>query len=153
MCLLEARGGLSHDAIVTQTRRFSTAGWTLTGLCAVLFLGSAGVKLFAPAEVRATAAQTFGFPEHTLPWLALLELGCLALYLLPRTAVFGAVLVTAYLGGAVATHARVGDPALLMPVVIGVGVWLGLYLREPRLRALTPLVQPPSATTGASANR
>ncbi len=137
-----------------QPRHFMTIGWTLTTLCALLLVASAATKLFAPADVRATAAQTFGFAESMLPRLALLELVCLGLYLMPRSAVFGAILLTGYLGGAVATHARLGDPALIAPVVLGLCAWLGLYLREPRLRALTPLVQPvPLVTPEAPATR
>lgn len=132
-----------------QPRYFTHSGWTLTILCALLLMASAATKLFAPADVRATAAQTFGFPESMLPQLALLELVCLGLYLIPRSSVFGAVLLTGYLGGAVATHARLGDPALIAPVVLGVFAWLGLYLREPRLRVLTPLVQATSPATPA----
>ena len=94
-----------------QPRHFTLTGWALTILCALLLTASAATKLFAPADVRATAAQTFGFPESMLPQLALLELVCLGLYLVPRSTVFGAVLLTGYLGGAVATHARLGDPA------------------------------------------
>jgi hypothetical protein len=71
--------------------------------------------------------------------LAIMELASTAIYLIPRTSVFGAILLTAYLGGATATHARVGDPAFVGPVLTGVLLWLGLYLREQRLRALVPL--------------
>jgi hypothetical protein len=67
-----------------------------------------------------------------------LELFCAAVYVVPRTAVLGAVLLTGYLGGAVATHVRVGD-AFIVPLLLGVLVWAGLYLRDERVRALLPL--------------
>ena len=79
-----------------------------------------------------------GWPEGALNGLAFLQLGCLVLYLIPPTAVLGAVLLTGYLGGAIVTHLRVGQP-FVMPVLIGVVVWAGLYLRDMRLRALLPL--------------
>jgi hypothetical protein len=71
-----------------------------------------------------------------------IELACLTLYLVPRTAVLGAVVFTGYLGGAVATHLRIGNPLLshtLFPVYVAALLWGGLYLRDPRLRALMPL--------------
>jgi hypothetical protein len=69
--------------------------------------------------------------------ILVVELCCVLLYLIPQTAVLGAILLTGYLGGATATHVRV-DEAYFMPVVVGILVWLGLYLRDPRLRALVP---------------
>jgi len=71
--------------------------------------------------------------------LGIVEASCAILYLIPRTAVLGAILVTGYLGGAVATHARVGDPAFITPALLGVIAWLGLFLRDRRVRALIPL--------------
>jgi len=68
----------------------------------------------------------------------ILELVCTALYLIPRTAIFGAILLTAYLGVATAAHVRIGDP-FFIPVVVGALLWLGLYLRDPRLRSLVPI--------------
>ena len=75
-------------------------------------------------------------------WIGAIEMVCLILYLVPGTAVFGAVLMTGYLGGAVATHVRMSSPLLthtLFPIYVAVFVWGGLYLREPRLRALAPM--------------
>jgi hypothetical protein len=74
--------------------------------------------------------------------IGLLELVCLVLYVIPRTSVLGAILLTGYLGGAVATHVRVGSPMLthvLFPIYVAALVWGGLFLREARLRALVPL--------------
>jgi hypothetical protein len=70
--------------------------------------------------------------------LGILEVSCVIIFLIPRTAVLGAILIAAYMGGATATHVRVGDP-FYATVLVGVFVWLGLWLREPRLRALLPL--------------
>ena len=82
-----------------------------------------------------------GWEMKALGTLSVLELGSTLLYLVPRTAVLGAVLLTGYLGGATATHFRVGDPIhnVLTPAILGVLLWLGLWLREDRLKALLPL--------------
>jgi len=81
-----------------------------------------------------------GWPESALPLLAFLQLGSLVLYLIPRTAVLGAILLTGYLGGAVATYVRMGEPyPVLVPLSTSMIAWLGLYLRDERLRSLLPL--------------
>jgi hypothetical protein len=108
---------------------------------AVLFLTfDTVIKLLrlAPA-VQGTVA--LGYPEHAVGVIGAIELACLVLYLAPRTAVLGAVVMTGYLGGAVATHVRVGNPLLshtLFPVYVAALLWGGLYLRDARLRALMP---------------
>jgi hypothetical protein len=81
-----------------------------------------------------------GWPESALPLLAFLQLGSLLLYVIPRTAVLGAVLLTGYLGGAVATYVRMGEPyPVLVPLSTSVIAWAGIYLRDERLRSLLPL--------------
>jgi hypothetical protein len=81
-----------------------------------------------------------GWPESALPLLAFLQLGSLALYLIPPTAVLGAVLLTGYLGGAIATYVRMGEPyPVLVPLSTSLIAWAGIYLREERLRALLPV--------------
>jgi hypothetical protein len=103
---------------------------------------SGAMKLsHAPAVVQ-PFSEKFGFSEGTLTPIGILELACVVLYVIPRTAVLGAILVASYLGGATVTHVRVGDASAVTPVLLGVFAWLGLYLREPRLRALLPLRQP-----------
>jgi hypothetical protein len=84
-----------------------------------------------------------GWPESALPLLAFLQLGSLALYIIPRTAVLGAVLLTGYLGGAIATYVRMGEPyPVLVPLSTSVIAWAGIYLRDERLRSLLPLRRP-----------
>jgi DoxX-like family len=76
------------------------------------------------------------------PGIGTLELACIAVYLVPRTSVLGAILLTGFLGGATATHVRVGDPLfshVLFPSYVGALIWVGLLLRDPRLRALVAL--------------
>ena len=81
-----------------------------------------------------------GWPESALPLLAFLQLGCILLYIIPRTSVLGAVLLTGYLGGAIATYVRMGEPyPVLVPLSTSVIAWAGIYLREERLRSLLPL--------------
>ena len=112
-------------------------GWALGILPSLLLLTSAYFKFAQPAGFDESLKQ-MGWDAGTMRALGFVEIGSTIIYLIPRTAVFGAVLLAAYLGGAVATHVRVGDP-FFAPVITGVLVWIGLWLREPRLRALTPL--------------
>ncbi len=113
----------------------------MTGLGVAFLLMDGVMKLFKAAVVR-EAFSRLGYPESEIIGIGVLLLMCTALYLIPRTSIFGAILLTGFLGGAVATHVRVGDPLLshaLFPTYIAALLWVGLYLREPRLRALVPL--------------
>jgi hypothetical protein len=86
--------------------------------------------------------RELGYPESAVFWLGIVELLCLAVYLVPRTAVSGAALWTGYLGGAVASQVRVGNPLFshtLFPVYVAALLWAGLWLRDERLRALLPV--------------
>lgn len=119
-------------------------GWALSGL-AILFLGTdAGAKLLVPAMMAAYTPQQLRIPADPAFYrlLGTILALCTALYAIPRTAIIGAVLLTAYLGGAVATHLVAGSPLFsntLFGVYLGFALWGGLWLREPRLRALIPL--------------
>ena len=123
-------------APVSKTRLW--AGRILTALPALMLLLSGVMKLSKPASVVEGFAH-FGYPEHVILGLGILEIVCTVLYLIPRTSILGAILLTGYLGGATATNVRIGDPLFIMPAILGVVVWGGLYLREDRLRALIPL--------------
>jgi len=119
------------------------AGRVLSGLAIAFFAMDGAMKLANLPIVAETSAQ-LGWPADagTIRLLAALLLGSTLLYAIPRTAVLGAILLTGYLGGAVATHVRVGSPLfshVLFGVYLGFFVWGGLWLREPRLRALIPL--------------
>jgi DoxX-like family len=122
--------------------RGRTIGWVLSGLMIAFLLMDASMKLLAlPVVLEAQAPLGFT-GAATARGLGVLLLACTLLYALPQTAVLGAILLTGYLGGAVATHLRVGDPLfshVLFGVYMGVLLWLGLYLRDARLRALVPL--------------
>lgn len=113
----------------------------MSGLGVAFLLLDGGMKLFKPAPVREAFAR-LGYPETEIIGIGILLLICTAIYLIPRTSIFGAILLTGYLGGAVATHVRVSDPLFshaLFPTYIAALLWVGLYLREARLRALVPL--------------
>ena len=116
------------------------AGRVLTAL-PVLFLAFDGAtKVMNVAPVREAMTQ-LGYPATLTATIGVLLLACLALYVAPPTAVLGAVLLTGYLGGAVASHLRVGNPLLshtLFPVYVALMLWGGLALRDPRVRALLP---------------
>jgi uncharacterized membrane protein YphA (DoxX/SURF4 family) len=112
------------------------AGRILSSLPVLLLLFSGVMKLVQPPEL-ATAFAHLGYPETLALPIGILEIACTIVYIIPQTSALGAVLLTGYLGGATATHVRVGDP-FLMPVILGVLVWGGLYLRDPRLRVLLP---------------
>ena len=114
--------------------------WGLSAIPILMLTLSAFTKLTAPPEVVKQFTGTFGYPADTLVPLGIVELLCMVVYAIPRTAFLGAILVTGYLGGATATHVRVHDN-FIAPVVIGVLAWAGLYLRDSRLRALVPIVK------------
>ena len=115
-------------------------GRVLSWLVSIAFLLSAFMKLKGGEEVTQGLAS-LGLPERMLRPLAILELTCVVIYLIPVTSVLGAILLTGYMGGAICTHWRVGDP-FVAQIAIGVVVWLGVCLRDARLRALLPLRQP-----------
>jgi hypothetical protein len=102
-----------------------------------MLLFSAAMK-FAQLEGMAQGFNELGWPMRYAVGLGILETACAIIYAIPQTAVLGAILVTGYLGGATATHLRVSQPAFLAPPVLGALAWLGLLLREPRLRGLLP---------------
>jgi hypothetical protein len=131
-------------AIATVTTAPAPAArtrWTarvLTGIPVLFLAFDVAIKLAGIPEV-AEASEKLGLPAYLAPWLGLLLLACLALYVVPRTAPLGAVLLTGYLGGAVLTHLRVGDPVFthtLFPIYVGAFLWAGLYLRDDRVRRL-----------------
>jgi hypothetical protein len=114
------------------------AGRVVSALPVVGLTMSAGMKLSHNPHLVAQFVEKLGYPEGTLGPIGLAELLCAILYAVPQTTVLGAILLTGYLGGAVATHVRIGEP-FVAPLVLGVLVWAGLFLRDERLRALLPL--------------
>jgi hypothetical protein len=116
------------------------AGIVIGGLPVLMLLFSVVLKLAKPADVVTEFAR-LGYPENVILVIGILELACTVVYIIPRVSVLGAILLTGYLGGAVATHVRIGDPLpnVLGPIIFGALLWGGLYLRDQRLRALLPL--------------
>lgn len=116
------------------------AGRIIGGLPALFLLVDAIMKFVKPAPVI-EATVKLGYPESVIIGLGAVLLISTILYLIPKTSVLGAILLTGYLGGAVATHVRVQEGwfSVVFPVVFGALLWLGLYLRDQRLRALLPL--------------
>lgn len=118
-----------------------TLGRTLSALAILFLLFDAGIKLTGLDIVAQTMTQ-LGYPVSSALGIGLLELACIALYVVPRTSTFGVVVLTGYLGGAVASHVRVGNPLfshVLFPVYIATLLWAGLYLRDSRLGILLSL--------------
>ena len=116
------------------------AGRLVSGLPALFLLVDGAMKLAKPAIVVETTVK-LGYAESVIFPLGIVLLACTSVYVIPRTSVLGAILLTGYLGGAVATHVRAGNDWFTMsfPVILGALLWSGLYLRDARLRALIPL--------------
>jgi len=118
--------------------------WTgriLSGVAVLFLLFDAVIKFFSIRPVLEAFAK-LGYPIGLAIPIGIVLLLCVFIYMIPQTSVLGAILLTGYLGGAVATHVRVGDPLfshVLFPTYIGALIWGGLFLREDRLRALLPL--------------
>ena len=126
--------------VESSAKKRSIAGYVLTGLVAVFLTFDTVMKVLQLAPAMQGTIE-LGYPASTVLTIGLIELVCLVLYLVPRTSVLGALVLTGYLGGAIATHVRVGSPLpthTLFPIYVALMVWGGLYLRESRLRELLP---------------
>jgi hypothetical protein len=126
---------ITEERQTTKGRRWT--GLALSGIAILFLLFDSLGKLLEVAPVVEGTAQ-LGYPEGAIVPIGVILLLCVVTYAVPRTAILGAVLLTGYMGGAIATHVRVGSPLLthvLFPVYVSVLVWLGLYLRDPRVRA------------------
>jgi len=135
------QAGSSAEKTSTSSKAL-WAGRILNGFVVLFLLVDAGFKLIRPLPAPAVEAfGKLGYPVGFAGGIGILLLACVAVYLIPRTCVLGAILLTGYLGGAVASHVRVGDPWFshaLFPVYVGLLIWGGLYLRDEKLRALVP---------------
>jgi len=128
---------LDHT-VASPSLRSQLAGRILTGIVTLLLAFDAGIKLSGSKAAMEGTVQ-LGYQPHHVLIIGLIALGCLVLYVIPRTAVLGAILWTAYFGGAVATQLRLDNPLfsyILAPVYVATLMWLSLYLRDPRVRAL-----------------
>src|SRR6266850_4767207 len=121
---------LSAETVLVSKKAL-WAGWTMSGLPILFLLVDGVMKLFKPAPVVAATLQ-LGYPEGAIVGIGIVLLACTVLYVIPGTSILGAILLTGYLGGAVATHVRVGAGVfpIVFPIIMGVLVWGGLYLRD-----------------------
>lgn len=139
---------MSYTAAPHANSRTSASVWTgrvLSGLVVLFLLFDGAIKL-VPLQVVIDTVIPLGWPTDPALWraLGLVLIASALLYAYPRTALLGAILITAYLGGAVATHVRIGSPLFshtLFGVYLGIALWIGLWLRDPRVRALLPLAR------------
>jgi len=123
---------------VQVSKKLLWTGRVISAIPVLLMLFSAALKLAKPVGVVQGFVRA-GYPESLILSLGILEMLCCVVYMIPRTSILGAILMTGYLGGATATNVRIGDPSYILTVLLGVFVWGGLYLRDARLRALLPL--------------
>ena len=128
------------ELLTTTSKSSRWAGLIVSGLPALFLLVDGVAKLVKPGPVVAETVR-LGYSESTIIPLGIVLIACTILYLIPTTSVLGAILITGYLGGAVATHVRLfeGVFPIIFPVVIGALIWLGLYLRDSQLRAFIPV--------------
>lgn len=118
------------------------AGRILSACVVVALMTDGAIQLFAPAQIASMLQET-GFAMDLTRVVGPIVLACAILYAIPATAVLGAILVTGFLGGAICTHVRIGElgsPPELISLLLGAMTWGGLYLRDPRIRALLPLI-------------
>jgi len=127
--------------VTTSSSKTIWIGRVLSALAILFLLFDCVIKLLQlPVAIEGTTQ--LGYPASVVLGIGVVELACLVLYVIPRTSVFGAILFTGYLGGAIATHVRIGSPLfthVLFPIYVAVLIWGGLYAREDRLRALIPV--------------
>jgi hypothetical protein len=143
--IVNSTGGAPFTQSESQTAPVSNkalwAGRIISALPILFLLFDSVIKLVLINPVSESVDQ-LGFPVSLVRGIAILELVCLILYIIPRTSILGAILLTGFLGGAVAAHVRVGNPLFthtFFPVYVGALIWLGLYLRDELLRTLVPL--------------
>ena len=136
---------MSTSEPAPQSKVLTWIGRVISTLPVLMLVMSATMKFAKPPMVIEGLGK-LGFPESVLLGLGITELASTVLYVIPQTSVLGAILLTGYLGGATAAHVRVEDPVttFMTPVILGVLVWLGLYLRDRRISALIPFRSPRS---------
>jgi len=127
------------SASAAPSRAALWTGRILSALPVLAMLLSGVMKLLHPPQIVEGFTKVFGYPAGVIVPIGIIEIACALLYAIPRTAVLGAILVTGYLGGAIATHVRVSDPSFVSGLILGIVAWGGLYFRDPRIRALLPL--------------
>jgi len=132
-----------HQAPEAMTlHRSLWAGRIMSAFVVIVLVADSAVQLFAPARIESMLQET-GFAMDVTHVVGPIVLACVILYAIPATAVLGAILVTGFLGGAICAHVRIGElgsPPELFSLLLGAMTWGGLYLRDPRIRALLPVI-------------
>jgi len=126
-----------------QSRRYTIIGWIMSGLV-IAFLLLDGIIKLIPLDVVITTSQQLGVPVRVIFLLGVLTVGCTLLYAIPATAVFGAILLTGYIGGAMYAHVLAQSPLFthtFFGLYLSLLIWGGLWFRDPRVRALLPFVK------------
>jgi multidrug efflux pump subunit AcrB len=121
--------------MTTSKKKKQIAGWVLSGLIAIALAGPSAMGKFTEWDGKAEMFEHLGYTNDLIVKIGVLEIALAVLFLVPRTSFLAAILLTGYLGGAVATHVRVGDP-FFAPIIMGVVMWIGLALRTPGIFAL-----------------
>jgi hypothetical protein len=135
----------AEPAPATASKGMLWAGRVISALPVLMIVGG-GIYGLTHLDMVKEQMRGFGYPENVALPLCAIEIACAILYAIPQTAVLGAILLTGYLGGAVATHVMKSQTAeMFMPVIVAVIVWLGIFLRDARLRALVPFRSLPAA--------
>ncbi len=127
----------------TSLPRALWAGRVMSGLVVAALAADGAIQLFAPAQIASMLRET-GFATDMTRVVGPIILACAILYAIPATAILGAILVTGFLGGAICAHVRIGElgsPPELISLLLGALTWGGLYARDPRIRALLPLIR------------
>jgi hypothetical protein len=119
------------------SKKMLWTGRVISALPVLFMLFGIGYSFAKPAAVQEGMAK-YGYTAHVARIIIFVELLCVIVYVIPQTSVLGAILLTGYLGGATATHVRIEEPAFVMPIIMGVLVWVGLLLRDRRLQTLLP---------------
>ena len=131
---------------VTETMTLQRALWVgrlMSALVVIALVADGTIQLFAPAQIASMSQET-GFAMDLTRVVGAIVLTCAILYAIPATAVLGAILVTGFLGGAICAHVRIGElgsPPEIICLLLGAMTWGGLYLRDPRIRAILPLIR------------
>jgi len=123
-----------------DSKSWVRAGYIISALPVLFLLFDGVAKLFKPPFVLEATVQ-LGYPESVIIGIGGALTACVVLYVIPRTSILGAILLTGYLGGAVSAQVRIGAPpfSVIFPIILGILLWLGLYMRDRQLRALIPL--------------
>jgi hypothetical protein len=119
------------------SKKMLWTGRVISALPVLFMLFGIGYSFAQPSAVQEGMAK-YGYSAHVARIIIFVELLCVIVYVIPQTSVLGAILLTGYLGGATATHVRIEEPAFVMPIIMGVLVWVGLLLRDRRLQTLLP---------------